>query len=1017
MGTATVKVTHAQTRKSLPIVVVAQGGNVLGRDWIQALDLSRLSLKDLQASSIRLVAGDLKLDEVLNRHRAVFRDELGHCKQYKAHLYLKQNAKPVFCRARTVPFAFRDAVEKDLDRLVERGILTPVDHAEWAAPIVGTQKRGGDIRTCADLSTGLNDSLDVQKYPLPTPDELFAKLNGGCKFSTLDLAEAYAQIELDEESKQLVVINTHKGLFRYNRLPFGVASGPSIFQQIIERILQGCEGVAVYLDDIIVTGATEEEHLRNLEKVLQRLEEHGLTLKQTKCRFLQESVEYLGFVVDSRGRHISRDRAKALLDMDEPRNVSELRAFLGMVNHYGKFLPDVSTKCNVYHNLLKTGVTWDWSKECARQFRELKEDIVRATFLVHFNPEMPLVLAADASQYGLGAVLCHRFPDGTERPIAHASKSLSAAEKNYGQIEKEALALVFGCKKFHQYIAGREFTLLTDHKPLLSVFGSRKGVPVVTANRLQRWALLLMGYSFSIEYRRTEDFGQADGLSRLPLHSTQLEGISGLGMDSVVSAVHSNNANHLPLSVTAIAEETLVDPELREVSRYILNGWPSTTADSLRPYKRLEHELVMVNGCVCWGHRTVIPDKFRQQVLTYLHEAHMGAGKMKAEARGYCWWPQMDREIEQVTKDCRTCAERAHDTAKVPLAQWEVPDAPWKRVHMDFAGPYHGTMLFVVVDAMSKWPEVISMKHATTETVIDALLTMFSRYGAFAEAVSDNGTQFTSQQFADFCNQFGIKHIRTPPGHPQSNGQAEGYVQTVKEGIAKLMEDGKTLPVALRQFLWRYRSVPHATTGKSPAELFMGRKMRSTLDLLIPVMMTTAERNRERYRRNFDKRTVPKSFQPGQLVLVRDFRPSRDVDWVSGKLIKRDGARIWEVSVNGTVWRRHYNQIRPRYWLEPDEVKLGSTLPETPVVDAQNNSAARMADETPKQEARPANETVKPPPDNVKETTTAKNEAAVAQQPTKPKKVKPPQPVENLRRTERTIVKPDRLIADPKFGS
>ncbi|XP_055345223.1 uncharacterized protein K02A2.6-like [Paramacrobiotus metropolitanus] len=352
------------------------GGNVLGRDWIQALDLSRLSLKDLQAPSIRLVAGDLKLDEVLNRHRAVFRDELGPCKQCKAHLYLKPNAKPVFCRARTVPFAFRDAVEKDLDRLVERGILTPVDHAD----------------------TGLNDPLDVQKYPLPAPDELFAKLNGGSKFSTLDLAEAYAQIELDEESKQLVVVNTHKGLFRYNRLPFGVASGPSIFQQIVERILQGCEGVAVYLDDIIVNGATEEEHLRNLEKVLQQLEENGLTRKQTMCRFMQESVEYLGFVVDSRGRHISRDRAKALLDMDEPRNVSELRAFLGLVNHYGKFLPDVSTKCNVYHNLLKTGVTWDWSKECARQFRELKKDIVRATFLVHLNPEMPLVLAADASQ-------------------------------------------------------------------------------------------------------------------------------------------------------------------------------------------------------------------------------------------------------------------------------------------------------------------------------------------------------------------------------------------------------------------------------------------------------------------------------------------------------------------------------------------------------------------------------------------------------------------------------------------
>ncbi|XP_055355953.1 uncharacterized protein K02A2.6-like [Paramacrobiotus metropolitanus] len=715
IGTATLEVVHGRTQKALPVVVVGRGGNVLGRDWIAALDLSHLSLRDLQDTSVCAVSSNPKLKEILERHKAVFRDELGLCKHYKARLYLKPGARPVFCKARTVPFAFRDAVEKDLDRL----------------------KRAGDIRTCADLSTGLNDSLDAQQYPLPTPDELFAKLNGGQTFSTLDLAEAYAQVELEEDSKQLVVINTHKGLFRYNRLPFGVSSGPSIFQQIMEKILQGCEGVAVYLDDIIITGRTEEEHLHNLEKVLQWLEEHGLTLKQAKCRFMQNSVEYLGFVVDKRGRHISRDRVKALLDMNRPTNVSELRAFLGLVNHYGKFLPDLSSKCNEFHSLLKAGVTWEWSKVCEANFNGLKEEIARATFLVHFDPDMPLVLAADASQYGVGAVLCHRFPDGTERPIAHASKTLSPAEKNYGQIEKEALALVFGCRKFHQYIAGREFTLLTDHKPLLSVFGSWKGIPVITANRLQRWALLLMGYTFSIQYCRTEEFGQADGLSRLPMHSTQLSGLPDLGMDNI-------------------------------------------------PYKRLERELVLVNGCICWGMRTVIPEKLRPAILAHLHDAHMGASKMKAEARGYCWWPLMDRDIERLAGGCRICSERAKETAKVPLSQWTIPEAPWKRIHIDFAGPYQGTMLFIVVDALSKWPEVIPMKHATTDGVIESFLNLFSRYGICAEIVSDNGTQFTSEPFAQFCAQFGIKHIRTPPGHPQSNGQAERFVQTVKDGIAKL---------------------------------------------------------------------------------------------------------------------------------------------------------------------------------------------------------------------------------------
>ncbi|XP_055357002.1 uncharacterized protein K02A2.6-like [Paramacrobiotus metropolitanus] len=184
--TATLEVVHGLTQMALPLVVVGRGGNVLGRDWIAALDLIHLSLRDLQDTSVCGVSSNPKLKEILERHKAVFRDELGHCKHYKARLYLKLDARPVFCKARTVPFAFRDAVKKDLDRLVQRGIPAPVDHADWAAPTVSVQKRAGDIRTCADLSSGLNDSLDMRQYSLPTPDELFAKLNGGQKCSTVE---------------------------------------------------------------------------------------------------------------------------------------------------------------------------------------------------------------------------------------------------------------------------------------------------------------------------------------------------------------------------------------------------------------------------------------------------------------------------------------------------------------------------------------------------------------------------------------------------------------------------------------------------------------------------------------------------------------------------------------------------------------------------------------------------------------------------------------------------------------
>lgn len=215
--------------------------------------------------------------------------------------------------------------------------MTPVDHSEWAASIVAAKKEGRKVRICADLSAGLDASLDVQQYPLPHPDELFAKL-GGEKYSKIDLRDALAQILLDEESSKLVTINTHKGLFRYNRVPYGVACGPSIFQQSIESLLQGCEGAAAFIDDIVVTGKTDAEHLRNLEKILQKVEQRGLTVKTEKCVPMAKSIEYLGFIMDKKGRRVSSEKAKAILEMLNPENVSQIRSFLDMINHYAKFI-------------------------------------------------------------------------------------------------------------------------------------------------------------------------------------------------------------------------------------------------------------------------------------------------------------------------------------------------------------------------------------------------------------------------------------------------------------------------------------------------------------------------------------------------------------------------------------------------------------------------------------------------------------------------------------------------------
>jgi hypothetical protein len=240
------------------------------------------------------------LQEVLDKH-SVFKDELGLVKGTEAKIHVDPQAAPRFCKPRTVPYALREKVDQELEKLRKAGVIEPVEFAEWAAPIVPVLKPGGSVRLCGDYKVTVNRAAKVDSYPLPCIDDLFASVAEGEKFTKLDLAHAYQQIPLEEEPKRYVVINTPRGLYRYNRLPFGVASAPAIFQRTMEGILQGIPNVSIYINVILVTGKTDVEHLEMLEKVLSRLETAGLRLKAKKCAFLLPSVEYLWHRISSEG--------------------------------------------------------------------------------------------------------------------------------------------------------------------------------------------------------------------------------------------------------------------------------------------------------------------------------------------------------------------------------------------------------------------------------------------------------------------------------------------------------------------------------------------------------------------------------------------------------------------------------------------------------------------------------------------------------------------------------------------
>ena len=358
LGELCVPVTLGKQRDTLSLLVVdTTGPPLLGRNWLDSLQLDWSSMKQ-----VHRLSGEGPLADLLDTHRDLFKEELGTLKGTKASIRVDTEVDPQFCRARQLPYATRAKVDEELDRLLAANIIEPVRFSEWAAPVVPVRKDDGSIRLCGDYKLTVNRAAKLERYPIPLIEDLFAKLSGGKTFSKLDMSHAYQQLVLEEESRQYTTINTHRGLFRYTRLPFGVASAPALFQRTMETLLQGIPHVAVYLDDIIITGLDEAEHRRNLEQVLQRLGEAGLRLKRAKSSFMQEEVVYLGHRVTAEGLYPLPEKVRAIQLMPRPNGVWDLQVFLGMLNYYGLFLPNLSTVLAPLHGLLRHNMEWRWGR-------------------------------------------------------------------------------------------------------------------------------------------------------------------------------------------------------------------------------------------------------------------------------------------------------------------------------------------------------------------------------------------------------------------------------------------------------------------------------------------------------------------------------------------------------------------------------------------------------------------------------------------------------------------------------
>lgn len=779
------------------------------------------------------------------------------------HIVIDKDAHPVVHPARRVPIHIQTAIKRELDEMLQLDVIAPVEEpTDWVSSLAYTQKTNGRWRICLDPKD-LNKVIKRPHHHIPTLDEITHKFAGAKFFSKLDAKHGYWSIALDKPSSYLTTFNSPFGRFRFKRLPFGLSISQDVFQQRMDQVLEKCTGTASIADDVAVFGATEEEHDQNLHKLFKVAREHGLVFNRTKCEIKKSSINFFGIRYDAEGTHPDPEKIEAVEHLKAPESKHELQEFLGIATYLSPFIPNLSTHTANLRNLIRKDAKYEWQQTHQEAFEKIKEMICEEVTLSYFDPRKDTTLQVDASLNGLGAVLMQ-----DSKPIYFASRSLTDAEKRYANIERELLAVVFACEKFHMYVYRKQFTVESDHKPLEMIYLKNL---VAAPARLQRLLLRLQGYQMRITYKPGKEMLLADAMSRLnPLPSRETVAINGINM----SFSYFSNGK-----LTELKQTTNEDQEMTALREQIINGWPEkqrSLPQPLRQYWSYRDELTVEEGGVIMkGQRILIPKQCRKDILTKLHDAHQGIVKCQLRAKSTVFWPKINRDIEELVRSCPICMENSKAQSAEPLQPHEIPTRPWQVIGTDLF-TLDGSDYLIVADYYSKYTLIKSIPkgRSNSPTVVNLLKSIFSEHGIPERVISDNGPQYSSHIFKEFSQLWNFQHITSSPHYPQSNGFIERQVQTVKHTIKKAKQSKTDVHLAMLSL----RATPIDNHLPSPGELLFNRKIRSSLPTKIhntqPDRDKLSERLVERQSQqkiNFDKGTRHLSpMIPGQVVRVKD---------------------------------------------------------------------------------------------------------------------------------------------------
>ena len=792
------------------------------------------------------------------------------------------DAQPLRQSPRRLPLVKRKEAEKAIVEMEQQGLIEPSD-SPWSSPVVLVKKKDGSLRFCVDYRQ-LNRVTRKDSYPLPRVDDALEALAGMKWFSTLDLRSGYWQVKLDEMSKEKTAFSTGSGLWQFKVMPFGLCNAPATFERLMERVLKGLPWrvAMVYIDDILVSGGTFEEHLANLRMVFERLRTAKLKLSPGKCDLFQPRVGYLGHILSANGISTDPRKTEAVSTWPPPASLSELRSFLGLCSYYRRFIASFAAIAKPLHKLLEAGQAFEWTSEMQQAFQELKERLVGAPILSYPLPDAPFTLDTDASSHAIGGVLS-QIQDGQEKVIAYYSQTLSRPQKQYCVTRRELLAVIKSVQHFHHYLYGRHFTVRTDHAALSWLLSFRN-----PEGQIARWIQRLQEYDFEIQHRPGLKHNNADALSRRPClphlckHCDRQESKEREAtLNQVSTADTEEGATELKVRASWIqstdlnSESTLdidqysdlrheqtLDPDLKPVLLWKEESskrpdWSivSSCSPTTKHYWSQWRNLKLINGVLhrLWetpsGDRVVpqmiLPRKMRKEVFAQLHSTptagHLGVNKTSSRIRQRFYWPHCLQDVKDWCEACDLCASRRGPTRKqrAPMHQYNV-GAPSERIALDVLGPLPSTTsgnkyVLLVADYFTKWPEAFPIPNQEAVTVAEVLVKEYiCRFGVPVEIHSDQGRNFESNVIQEMCSMLGIRKTRTTPLHPQSDGMVERMNRTLEAKLSKFVDEHQQdwdhyVPFMMMSL----RSAIHETTKCSPAMLHLGHELRLPVDLLL----------------------------------------------------------------------------------------------------------------------------------------------------------------------------------------